>query len=101
MGCAIWHHLHNFKNVKNAYEGVLLLITLQRTAFMNKTLSKAILLRTKFRKTLLKIREDKNKKSLAIQISYGVLPLANSKKYYSDNFNEENICDNRKIWLAL
>ena len=96
MGCAIWHHLHNFKNVKNAYEGVLLLITLQRTAFMNKTLSKAILLRTKFRKTLLKIREDKNKKSLAMQISYVVLSLANSKRYYCDNFNEENICDNKK-----
>ena len=27
--CAIWYHLYNFKNVKNTYEGVLLLVKLQ------------------------------------------------------------------------
>ena len=25
MRCAIWYHLHNFKNVKNTHGGVLLL----------------------------------------------------------------------------
>ena len=30
--CAIWHHLHNFKNVKNTYGGVLLLVKLQGEA---------------------------------------------------------------------
>ena len=26
MFCAIWYHLHNFKNLKNTYGGVLLLV---------------------------------------------------------------------------
>ena len=29
MRCAIWYHLHNLKNVKNTYEGFLLLVKLQ------------------------------------------------------------------------
>ena len=32
MCCAIWHHLYNFKNVKNTHEGVLLLVKLQARA---------------------------------------------------------------------
>ena len=32
MRCAIWHHLYNFKNVKNTHEGVLLLVKLQTKA---------------------------------------------------------------------
>ena len=30
--CAIWYHLYNFINVKNAYGGVLLLVKLQAEA---------------------------------------------------------------------
>ena len=33
MRCAIWHHLYNFKNVKNTHEGVLLLVKLQARAW--------------------------------------------------------------------
>ena len=29
MFCAIWYHLYNFKNVKNTYGGVLLLVKLK------------------------------------------------------------------------
>ena len=29
MRCAIWYHLHNLKNVKNAHGGVLILVKLQ------------------------------------------------------------------------
>ena len=29
MWCAIWYHLHNLKNVKNTYGGVLILVKLQ------------------------------------------------------------------------
>ena len=32
MLCAIWYHLHNLKNVKNTYGGVLLLLKLQDLA---------------------------------------------------------------------
>ena len=31
ISCAIWYHLYNLKNVKNAHEGVLLLVKLQAT----------------------------------------------------------------------
>ena len=30
--CAIWYHLHNFKNVENTYGGVLLLVKFQALA---------------------------------------------------------------------
>ena len=33
MRCAIWHHLYNFKNVKNTHGGVLILILLKLTLF--------------------------------------------------------------------
>ena len=29
MGCGIWYHLHNFKNVKNTHGELLLLVSLQ------------------------------------------------------------------------
>ena len=35
MLCTIWYHLYNFKNVENAYGGVLLLVKLQ--AFKSNT----------------------------------------------------------------
>ena len=31
--CAIWHHLHNLKNVKNTHGGVLTLVTLLHGCF--------------------------------------------------------------------
>ena len=39
MRCAIWYHLRNLKNVKNAQRGELLLVKLQASACnFNKTL---------------------------------------------------------------
>ena len=33
MRCAIWYHLYNLQNVKNAYGGVLILVKLQASAW--------------------------------------------------------------------
>ena len=33
MLCAIWYHLYNLKNVKNAYGGVMLKVSLHRGCF--------------------------------------------------------------------
>ena len=33
MRCAIWHHLYNFKSVKNTHGGVLILVKLQVQVF--------------------------------------------------------------------
>ena len=41
MRCAIWYHLHNFKNVKNTHGGVLHLVKLQALA-CNSTKSKLL-----------------------------------------------------------
>ena len=38
MLCAIWYHLHNFKNVKNTHGGVLLLVELTKKALLKVTL---------------------------------------------------------------
>ena len=38
MRCAIWHHLHNLKNVKHTHGGMLLLVKLQ--AFLNRFLNR-------------------------------------------------------------
>ena len=32
MRCAIWHHLHNLKNVKHTHGGMLLLVKLQASS---------------------------------------------------------------------
>ena len=39
MLCAIWHHLYNFKNVKNIHGGVLLLDQLEKSFFQKSTCS--------------------------------------------------------------
>ena len=33
MGCTIWYHLYNFKNVKNTQGGVLILVKLQASTY--------------------------------------------------------------------
>ena len=38
MLCAIWHHLHNFKKVKNTHEGMLLLVKMQASKRLNDEL---------------------------------------------------------------
>ena len=35
--CAIWYHLHDFKNVKNIHGGVLILVKLKPATLLNLT----------------------------------------------------------------
>ena len=69
--------------------------------FMNKALSKAIMVRTKLRNTILKNRDEDIKKSYNIQRNYCASILRKSKRDYYNNLNEKNICDNRKFWKVI
>ena len=65
--------------------------------FMNKALSKAIMVRTKLGNTFLKNRSEENKKNYNMPRNYCVSLLRKNKRDYYNNLNDKNICDNRKF----
>ena len=66
--------------------------------FMNKTLSKEIMKRTKLRNKFLKERTDESKKRYTLQRNYCVSLLKKAKKNYYDNLNEKDVSDNKTFW---
>ena len=62
--------------------------------FVNKTLSKVIMLRNKFCKN----RTEENRNRYALQRNYYVSPITKTKKEYFGNLNEKNVCDNKTFW---
>ena len=69
--------------------------------FMNKNLSKAVMLRTKLRNIFFKNRTEENKGRYTKQRSLCVTLLRKCKREYSDNLYEKNVCDNKKFWRAV
>ena len=65
---------------------------------MNKTLSKAIMLRTKLRNKFLKNRSNEKKKNCAKQQNHCVSLLRKTKREYYSYLDEKNICDNKTFW---
>ena len=63
--------------------------------FINKTLSKEIIKRTKLRNKFLKDRTEENKHRYASQRNYCVSLLKKTKKEYFGNLNENNVCNNK------
>ena len=59
--------------------------------FLNKNLSKAIMLRTKLRNTFLKNRTEENKFRYTKQRNLCITLLRKS------NLNEQNVCDNKNF----
>ena len=68
--------------------------------FMNKTLSKEIMKRTKLRHKFLKERTDEIKKRYALQRHYCVSLLKKTKKKY-DSLNEKDASDNKTFWKTV
>ena len=66
--------------------------------FMNKTLSKEIMKRTKLRNKFLKERTDENKKRYTSERNYCVLLLKKTKKTYHNSLNEKDVSDNKTFW---
>ena len=69
--------------------------------FMNKTLSKEIMKRTKLRNKFLKERNDENRKRYTSQRNYCVSLLNKTKKDYYRNLNEKDVSDNKTVWKTV
>ena len=63
--------------------------------FMNKTLSKEIMKRTRLRNKFLKNKNDYNKTEFSKQRNYCVSLVRKSKKLYYSNLDEKNVTDNK------
>ena len=66
--------------------------------FMNKTISKEIMKRTRFRNQFLKNRTDENKSRYTKQRNYCVSLLRKTKTQYYSNLDEKNVTDNKAFW---
>ena len=69
--------------------------------FMNKTLSKAIMHRTRFRNKYLRNKILENKKKYTKQRNYCVSLLRKSKREYYNNLDVKSITDNKTFWKTV
>ena len=69
--------------------------------FLNKTLSKAIMQRTKLRNKFLKDPTEHNKTSYTKQRNWCVSLLRKEKNEYFANLNEKDIIDNKNFWQTV
>ena len=69
--------------------------------FMNKTISKEIMKRTRLRNRFLKDRNDYNKREFSKQRNYCLSLLRKSKKAYYSNPDEKKVTDNKTFWKAI
>ena len=68
---------------------------------MNKTLSQAIMQKTKLRNKFLKDPTEHNKISYTNQRNWCVLLLRKEKKEYFADLNEKNITHNKRFWQTV
>ena len=69
-----------------------------QSPFMNKTLSKAIMQRSKPRNLFLKNRTEENRNNYVKQRNLCVTLLRKSKREFFGSLNETHLCDNKKFW---
>jgi hypothetical protein len=69
-----------------------------QSPFMNKSLSKAIMTRSRLRNSYLKNRTGENRQKFVEQRNYCVSLLRKTKKTYYSNLDINDICDNKKFW---
>ena len=72
-----------------------------QSLFMKKSLSKAIMLRSKFRNIFLKKRTEENRRNYSKQRNLCVALLRKSKREYFGNLDEKKVCDNEKFWSVV
>ena len=68
---------------------------------MNKSLSKAIMVRTRLRNIFLESRSEENKINYNKQGNLRVTLLRKSKREYYQNLSVKNICENKKFWKVV
>ena len=69
-----------------------------QSPFMNKTLSKAIMQRSKLRNLFLKKRTEENRNNYVKQRNLCVTLLQKSKREFFGSLNETHLCNNKKFW---
>ena len=72
-----------------------------QSPFMNNTLSKEIMKKTKLRNNFLKNRIEENRNKYTKQRNFCEGFLGTTKQNYFNSLNEKNITDNRKFWKTL
>ena len=70
----------------------------KQSPFMNKTLSKVIMQRSKLRNLFLKKRTEENRNNYVKQRNLCVTLLRKSKREFFGSLNETHLCDNKKFW---
>ena len=65
---------------------------------MNKTLSKAIMLRTNLRNQFLKNKSNEHKTNYVKQRNHWVSFLRKTKREYYSNLGDKKTCDNKLFW---
>ena len=70
-------------------------------AFMNKSLSKEIMKRTRLRNKFLKDRDKENKSRYSKQRNYCVSLIRKMKKDYYSNLDIKKVTDNRTFWKTI
>ena len=68
-----------------------------QSPFMNKSLSNAIMLRSKFRNISLKNITEENRRNYSKQRNLCIALLLKSKRKYFGNPGEKKVCDNKKF----
>ena len=69
--------------------------------FMNKSFSKAMMVRTRLRNIFLNNRSEENKINYNKQRNLCVTLWRISKREYYQNLSVENVCENKKIWKVV
>ena len=69
--------------------------------FINKTLSKEIIKRTRLRNKFLENSNDYNKREFSKQRNYCVSLARKSKKLYYSNLDEKKVTDNKTFWKTI
>ena len=72
-----------------------------QSPFMNKSLSKAVMLRSKFRNIFLKNRTEENRRNYSKQRNLCVALLRKRKREYFGNLDEKKVCGNKKFWSVV
>ena len=69
--------------------------------FINKTIKKAFMKRSRLRNIYLKNRSDNNKREYNKQRNYCVSLLRKTKTNYYANLNEKDLTDNKQFWRTV
>ena len=72
-----------------------------QSPIMNKTLSKAIMLRANLRKKFIKNTSNESKTNYVKQRNHCAPLLRKTKREYYSNLDEKKICDNKTFWKIV